>query len=109
MATSVYETVEIEMQDGTKLEMKPLKIKVLREFMKEFQKISNEEIKKRRALIYAQKPILSVQNLAKWYPIKKGIFAKAKNFHKAVDEVSFEIYPGETLGLVGESGCGKSV
>ena len=70
--------------------------------------ISNEEIKKRRDLIYAQKPILSVQNLAKWYPIKKGIFAKAKNFFKAVDEVSFEIYPGETLGLVGESGCGKT-
>ena len=70
--------------------------------------ISTEEIKKRRALIYAQKPILSVQNLAKWYPIKKGIFSKAKNFHKAVDEVSFEIYPGETLALVGESGCGKT-
>ena len=70
--------------------------------------ISNEEIKKRRDLIYSQTPILSVQNLAKWYPIKKGIFAKAKNFFKAVDEVSFEIYPGETLGLVGESGCGKT-
>ena len=70
--------------------------------------ISSEEIKKRRDLIYSQTPILSVQNLAKWYPIKKGIFAKAKNFFKAVDEVSFEIYPGETLGLVGESGCGKT-
>jgi peptide/nickel transport system ATP-binding protein len=70
--------------------------------------ISNEEIKKRRDLIYSQTPILSVQNLAKWYPIKKGIFAKAKNFFKAVDDVSFEIYPGETLGLVGESGCGKT-
>ena len=70
--------------------------------------ITSEEIKKRRDLIYSQTPILSVQNLAKWYPIKKGIFAKAKNFFKAVDEVSFEIYPGETLGLVGESGCGKT-
>ncbi len=70
--------------------------------------ISNEDIKKRRDFIYSQTPILSVQNLAKWYPIKKGIFAKAKNFFKAVDEVSFEIYPGETLGLVGESGCGKT-
>ena len=70
--------------------------------------ISNEDIKKRRDLIYSQTPILSVQNLAKWYPIKKGIFAKAKNFFKALDEVSFEIYPGETLGLVGESGCGKT-
>jgi hypothetical protein len=44
MATSVYEIVEIELQDGTKVEMKPLKIKVLRDFMKEFQKISDEKI-----------------------------------------------------------------
>ena len=44
MATSVYEVVEIELQDGTKVSMKPLKIKVLREFMKEFQKISDEKI-----------------------------------------------------------------
>jgi hypothetical protein len=44
MATSVYEIVEIELQDGTKITMKPLKIKVLREFMKEFQKISDEKI-----------------------------------------------------------------
>jgi hypothetical protein len=44
MATSVYEIVEIELQDGTKISMKPLKIKVLREFMKEFQKISDEKI-----------------------------------------------------------------
>jgi hypothetical protein len=44
MATSVYEVVEIELQDGTKVSMKPLKIKVLREFMKEFEKISDEKI-----------------------------------------------------------------
>lgn len=44
MATSVYEIVEIELQDGTKLEVKPLKIKFLREFMKEFQKIGDEKI-----------------------------------------------------------------
>lgn len=44
MATSVYETVEIEFQDGTKVEMKPLKIKYLREFMKEFEKIGDEKI-----------------------------------------------------------------
>lgn len=44
MATSVYEVVEIELQDGTKVELKPLKIKVLRDFMKEFQKISDEKI-----------------------------------------------------------------
>ena len=44
MATSVYEVVEIELQDGSKVSMKPLKIAVLREFMKEFQKISDEKI-----------------------------------------------------------------
>ena len=44
MATSVYEVVEIELQDGTKIEMKPLKISILRDFMKEFQKISDENI-----------------------------------------------------------------
>jgi hypothetical protein len=44
MATSVYEVVEIELQDGTKVTMKPLKISVLRDFMKEFQRISDENI-----------------------------------------------------------------
>jgi len=88
-------------------EIKSLAAQNLKEIIATYA-ISTEEIKKRRDLIYSQTPILSVQNLAKWYPIKKGIFAKAKNFFKAVDEVSFEIYPGETLGLVGESGCGKT-
>jgi hypothetical protein len=44
MASSVYEVVEVELQDGTKVEMKPLKIKFLRDFMKEFQKIGDEGI-----------------------------------------------------------------
>lgn len=44
MATTVYETVEIELQDGTAVVLKPLKIALLREFMKEFQKISDEKI-----------------------------------------------------------------
>lgn len=44
MATSVYEVVEVELQDGTKVTMKPLKISLLRDFMKEFQKISDEKI-----------------------------------------------------------------
>jgi len=66
------------------------------------------EIAKRRASLYAQRPILSVANLCTWFPVKKGLFGKTKDYVKAVDDVSFEVYPGETLGLVGESGCGKT-
>lgn len=54
------------------------------------------------------KPLLSVQNLKVWFPAKRQIFGRTKVFIKAVDDVSFDLYEGETLGLVGESGCGKS-
>lgn len=83
------------------------KAKSLEELIEDYA-ITDEEIKNRRAKIYAQTPIVTVKNLQKWYPISNGIFAKAKSFHKAVNDVSFDIYPGETLGLVGESGCGKT-
>jgi oligopeptide transport system ATP-binding protein len=54
-------------------------------------------------------PILEVRNLVKHFPIKRGvIFQKQVGTVSAVDDVSFKLYPGETLGLVGESGCGKS-
>jgi oligopeptide transport system ATP-binding protein len=52
--------------------------------------------------------LLSVQNLKVYFPVKRGIFQPAHEFVKAVDDVSFSIEPGETLGLVGESGCGKT-
>ncbi|MEN9370311.1 MAG: Glutathione import ATP-binding protein GsiA [Bacteroidota bacterium] len=83
------------------------KSKSLEELIEDYA-ITDEEIKNRRAKIYAQTPIVTVKNLQKWYPISNGVFAKAKSFHKAVNDVSFDIYPGETLGLVGESGCGKT-
>lgn len=51
--------------------------------------------------------ILEVKNLCKYFPVDKGLFAK-KSYVKAVDNVSFTIKRGETLGLVGESGCGKT-
>ncbi len=66
------------------------------------------EIKDRRALLYAQSPILQVKDLCTWFPIRKGLFGKTTDYVKAVDQVSFEVFPGETLGLVGESGCGKT-
>ena len=52
--------------------------------------------------------LLKAEHLSVHFPIKKTLFGKAVAFTKAVDDVSFEIYKGETLGLVGESGCGKT-
>jgi peptide/nickel transport system ATP-binding protein len=70
--------------------------------------VTKEEREKLHAVLYAKKPILQVKNLKTYFPIKKGFFGKATDFVKAVDDVTFDVYPGETLGLVGESGCGKT-
>ena len=53
-------------------------------------------------------PLLLVKDLRKFFPIRTGFFRRVTGYIKAVDGVDFEIYPGETFGLVGESGCGKS-
>ncbi|HEX7905343.1 MAG TPA: ABC transporter ATP-binding protein [Chitinophagaceae bacterium] len=52
--------------------------------------------------------LLSAKNLSVWFPSKKTLFGKPIDFIKAVDDVSFDVFKGETLGLVGESGCGKT-
>lgn len=51
---------------------------------------------------------IEIKNLTKFFPVSKAIFSRKKSFVKAVDDVSFTIKKGETLGLVGESGCGKT-
>ena len=53
-------------------------------------------------------PLLSTRNLKKYFPINRGFFSHVAAWVKAVDDVSFDVYAGETIGLVGESGCGKT-
>ena len=65
------------------------------------------EQKTRLEHLLKQSPIMTVSGLRVGFP-QKGIFGKTKKYMMAVNGVSFEVYPGETLGLVGESGCGKS-
>ena len=58
--------------------------------------------------LFAKEPVLTIKNLKTYFPIKGGFFGGITGQVKAVDNVSFDVYPGETLGLVGESGCGKT-
>jgi oligopeptide transport system ATP-binding protein len=53
-------------------------------------------------------PLVAIKNLTKHFPVETGVFASSRSAVKAVDSISFEIRKGETFGLVGESGCGKS-
>jgi len=61
-----------------------------------------------RGLMSVTEPLLKVENLKKYFPSRKGLFARTPSPVRAVDGIDFEIYPGETFSLVGESGCGKS-
>jgi len=56
----------------------------------------------------AREKLLELKNVKKYFPVKAGVFRRTVDHVKAVDDISFHIFKGETLGLVGESGCGKS-
>lgn len=67
-----------------------------------------ETIAIKRAKLYKQQPLLKVEELNTWFLKKGSLFSTKKEYTKAVNGVSFEVYPSETFGLVGESGCGKT-
>ncbi|MFN5323877.1 MAG: ABC transporter ATP-binding protein [Bacteroidota bacterium] len=70
--------------------------------------LQEKDILERREILQQQSPLLRAVNVSNWFPIKKGFFSRKTEYVKAVDDVSFDVFPGETLGLVGESGCGKT-
>lgn len=72
------------------------------------QVISKAETDARRERLLTGITLLEVKNLKTWFPSKKNFFGKTTDWVKAVDDVSFNVQEGETLGLVGESGCGKT-
>ncbi len=73
----------------------------------EAEEVSTAEFDQRLQDLQKKEPLVSVQNLQVAFPIR-GVFGQTKRYTMAVNDVSFDVYPGETLGLVGESGCGKS-
>ena len=77
------------------------------EFTKELAVPEKDRLVKHKK-IYAQKPLMQIKNLKTYFPIRNGFFGGISDHVKAVDDVTFDVYPGETLGLVGESGCGKT-
>ncbi|WP_020532696.1 ABC transporter ATP-binding protein [Flexithrix dorotheae] len=74
--------------------------------MKNYQ--SELDLREQFEELEKKEPILKVKNLCTFFPEKTDWLGRPVEFKKAVNDISFEVYPGETLGLVGESGCGKT-
>ncbi|MBK7958015.1 MAG: ABC transporter ATP-binding protein [Bacteroidetes bacterium] len=70
--------------------------------------VTKEDTLKRRAELMTREKILQLKGVKTYFPSKRDFFGNVKDYVKAVDDVTFDVYEGETMGLVGESGCGKT-
>lgn len=70
--------------------------------------VTKEDTLKRRADLMTREKILQLKGVKTYFPSKRDFFGNVKDYVKAVDDVTFDVYEGETMGLVGESGCGKT-
>ncbi len=96
-----------------KLDVRYTSLPTVDSFMNEGAKhsphiITKEERQKDLERIFKFAPMLEVMHLKTYFKLHSGMFSRAQKEFKAVDDVSFTVHPGETLGLVGESGCGKT-